>query len=63
MTKETLNARQKPHKAEYGRQRRKVWLRDARRRGRKRAVVEEFLSFLWLLGTTKGLKLAIHKKS
>ena len=55
MTKETLKARQKPHKAEYGRQRRKVWLRDARRRGRKRAVVEEFLSFLWLLGTTKGL--------
>ena len=47
--------RQKPHKAEYGGLKRRVWLRDARRRGRKRAVVEEFLSFLWLLATTKGL--------
>ena len=48
--------RQKPHKArEYGVLKRRVWLRDARRRGRKRAVVEEFLSFLWLLATTKGL--------
>ena len=55
MTKETLPAKQKPRKDEYGGQKRRVWLRDARRRGRKREVVEEFLSFLWLLAKTKGL--------
>ena len=41
--------------SEYGGLKRRVWHRDARRRGRKGAVVEEFLSFLWLLVTTKGL--------